>query len=372
MKTARFPIIHCRLKPAQTRDYDIFIGNGLLKHLPQLLNSRFPAYRQAGRYIIIITDEVVKKMYGAQLLANVKRAGLNADLLAVEAGEKSKCNVTKIWLEEQMLQKKCDRDTLILSLGGGVIGDLAGFVAATYMRGIPYIQIPTTLLAMVDSSIGGKVGINNAYGKNLIGAFWHPLATICDLDFLKNLPQKQLTNGLAEMIKIFLTYDAKSFYVAAKNFKKAANKDLIKRAIELKTGVIFRDEHDQNERCVVNFGHTIGHVIEKLSSYKIQHGIAVALGILVESKISQLLGILEVRDYEIISKTICDLGIDEKMLQKFKTADILESTKGDKKNKSGQVLYVLLKKIGAVKKNGKKFAHPVDDIIVKKALGFFL
>ncbi len=358
-----------QLPKAQQITYPILVGSGLINQLPEILKQ----FKSVNRYVII-TDKSVEKLYGKQLLDILTQAKLNADLISFPSGEKYKNEKIKMELGHSMLAKKYGRDTMVLSLGGGVVGDMAGFVAATYMRGVPYIQIPTSFLAMVDSSIGGKVGVDTEYGKNLIGAFWHPKVIIADMNFLKMLPEQQLLNGLMEAIKIFLTYDKSSFEFVMKNLKKILDKDeatlqkIIARAIELKIGVVTRDEHEQNERMVVNWGHTIGHAIEHLSRYTVMHGFAVAYGILVESKIAEILGVLSAKDFKIIEESLKTFNINRNFLRKFKILDIVATTQMDKKNSNGKVKYILLKKIGKVKKTEGKFGHPVSNNVVEKAL----
>lgn len=349
--------------------YNVYIGSGIFLKIPQILKK----LQHVNKYVII-TDKNIEKLYGKSLYQILKNARLNVDLISFLAGEKSKSQAVKTKIEHAMLQKKCGRDTMILALGGGVVGDMAGFVAATYMRGIPYIQIPTSFLAMVDSSIGGKVAIDTKHGKNLIGAFWHPKAIIADINFLKNLSQKQLINGLIEAIKIFLTHDADYFYLVQKNLTKILSKDgkflqkIITRAIKLKIDVVARDEREKNERMVLNCGHTIGHAIEHLSNYTLLHGFAVALGILAESKISRLLGILSEDDFCVIEELFKKLGLHKKLLRKYDIDNMVKTTKIDKKVSDNRVKYILLEKIGKVRTFNYHFGYEVSDNIVKKAL----
>jgi 3-dehydroquinate synthase len=367
------------------------VAPGLLNSLPKFLRQLRSAalqFKPAARYVII-TDSIVKKIAGEKLLQNLKKAHLQADLITFPAGEKNKNEQTHRKLTHALLAKKCGRDTMVLALGGGVVGDVAGYVAATYMRGIPYVQIPTSFLAMVDSSIGGKVGVDTPYGKNLIGAFWHPEAIFIDTAFLKNLPREQLVNGLMEAVKIFLTCDKTFFEFVRKNWQKILQtrgpgaeiaatflQKIITRAVELKIGVVVRDEHEANERMVLNWGHTIGHAIEQLSGYKILHGYGVALGILVESRIALQLGVLSQKDFDTVRDSMREFGISEKDLQKFPAEKIIKLTMMDKKSRSGKVKYVLLEKIGKVKTvpkgpNKGAFGHEVDPKTVRQALQFF-
>lgn len=348
--------------------YPILIGNRLLKN-PKTWLPHATTYDD----IVIITDSHVKKLYGKTLLQSLLDHGYPAQLLSFPAGEKSKHQETKQLLEEKMYQADCHRNTLCIALGGGVVGDLGGFVAATYMRGIPYIQIPTTLLAMVDSSVGGKTAIDTAFGKNMIGAFWQPRAVIADIDCLKSLPKKQRINGFVEAIKMFLTHHAPSFRYAELHLKEIlANEDdvlskVIYRAISIKTKVVQKDEKEDHMRMVLNFGHTMGHAIETYSNYEILHGYAVAYGILVEAKISEILGFLSAENFARIQQIFSKLGIVGQSLKEMDVRDLIQKTKSDKKVKAGKTRYVLLKNIGQIHQKDNDYAHPVADEIVRQA-----
>ncbi len=327
------------------------------------------------RNIVIVTDNTVSRYYGESLVRQLKKKEYTVLLLTFPAGEKSKNSKIKQKLEESILSHAYGRnDTLILALGGGVAGDLAGFIAATYMRGIPYIQIPTTLLAMVDSSVGGKVAVNTPQGKNLIGAFWQPIAVIADTNTLKTLDKKHIVAGLIEAMKMFSTNDANSFNFLIENLPKILDLDdklmseLIYRAIKIKAYVVNKDEKETGMRMVLNFGHTIAHALEKLTNYKMLHGYAVGYGILVEAKISQLMGILSEQDYALIQSSLASLGIYAKALRKYNIDKIIELTYTDKKTKAGLVRYVLLEKIGRVHTSYNNYVHPVSEPIVKEAI----
>lgn len=348
--------------------YPIYIASGLLKK-PKIWLGDTTQYD----HIVIITDNQVKKYYGQTLANRLVADGYQTQLLTFPAGEKSKQQKTKQFLEEQMLKKHCGRNTLCLAFGGGVVGDLSGFIAATYMRGIPYIQIPTTLLAMVDSSVGGKTAIDTPYGKNLLGAFWQPIAVIADLSCLKSLSREQLIHGLVEALKMFLTSDLKSLQYATKNLDEllACNQNILKnvvhRAVTIKARVVEEDEKENNLRMILNFGHTIGHALEQISQYKMLHGIAVGYGILVEAKISEILGILSHKNYLMIQTLLARLGIVGKDLKKVDLNKIIQATKSDKKVRMGKARYVLLKNLGEVYTVKNTFAHPVTDEVVKEA-----
>jgi 3-dehydroquinate synthase len=323
--------------------------------------------------IVIITDNAVKKYYVNKLLKILEKQGHSVLVLSFPSGEKSKNIYTVIKLQEAMLKNYCTRDVLILAVGGGVVGDVAGFVAATYLRGVSYIQIPTTLLAMVDSSIGGKTGINMSHGKNLMGAFHQPEMIIANINYLKTLPTKQIINGLVEVLKAFLIQDSKGFDYLNQNLTKVLEYDesvllhIIKRAAKIKLNIIEIDPLEAGLRSVLNLGHTIGHALEKIKDYKILHGYAVAYGILLEAKVSQLMGILDQSSYQKIKVFLKALGFDGKKLRKFDVNKIIQATRSDKKAKLNNVNYVLLKNIGKVYQHKKNYVHAVPDKIVKQA-----
>jgi len=348
--------------------YPIVIGTDLE---PALLDAiaKVPASR-----IAIITDSGVKKHWGKEIQSMAKKSGKPVELFAFPAGEKNKNQKTVTALQHALLKKRYGRDTLILAFGGGVVGDLAGFVAATYLRGVPYIQIPTTTLAMVDSSIGGKVGIDTPYGKNTIGAFYQPKAVIADLRFVETQKADHVVNGLMEAIKTFITSDKESLELIEKLDPKNPAKDMqtlqeiVTRSIQIKAGIVMRDETEKHERMVVNFGHTIGHAVELLSKFKLPHGYCVGLGILAEAKVSELKGILHGVDRLYIEGLLKKFGVTSKPLHKFPIKKILEATRMDKKSRAGVPQYVLLKEIGSVYVEDGKFAHPVVDDIVESAI----
>lgn len=346
--------------------YPIWIKDNLFANICALIPKNIST-------LIIITDDNVENFYAATIENNLKKDGYETLLLSFVAGEKSKNIHTKSKLEEQMFEHGCDRDSLILALGGGVVGDMAGFIAATYMRGIRYIQAPTTLLAMLDSSVGGKTGIDTPQGKNLIGAFWHPTVVISDIDCLKTLPQKQIINGLIEAFKMFLTNDADSLNDLDNNLQLILNVDaklltkLVQNAVTIKKDIVQNDEKERGQRAVLNFGHTIGHALEKLSDYKLLHGYAVALGILVEAKIAESMGLLQAKDYLFIKNFLSKLNIRSSELKDFDVDEVILCTQSDKKKLAGRVRYVLINGLGSVYTMGNQFAHPVSDEMVKNA-----
>lgn len=325
------------------------------------------------RYVII-TDENIKPLYGESLFNELEAEGNKVHLLAFPAGEEYKTQETKSRLEHQMLELGCDRETIILALGGGVVGDVAGFVAATFMRGIPYVYIPTTLLAMVDSSIGGKTGINTAHGKNLIGAFWEPKKVSINLKFLETASEESFKNGLVEAVKMFLTSDADSFVFVEKNLNALLAKDkdaigeLINRARAVKEKIVAEDLRESGLRTVLNFGHTVGHALELLSEYRISHGHAVALGILLEAKMAELDGFLSEADMLNIRELMAKLGFSAVQLQAFGSEEILEAMKTDKKRKSGEIRYTILTEIAKIHTENGQYVHPINPDTLRKAL----
>lgn len=350
-------------------DYSIIIGDDLQqKLLPYLKNKR----------IIIITDSRVKELYANKLKNFLDKNAFECNIITFKPGEKSKTQVTKTAIEKKMLNLSCDRNTMIIALGGGVVGDMAGFIAATYMRGISYINIPTTLLAMVDSSVGGKTAIDTKQGKNLIGAFWQPSAVLVDLDYLKTLPKNHYKNGLVEAIKIFLIADVKYFNYLEKNINKILSEDktilqkIITRAIKLKAEIVSKDIKDNHTRMKLNFGHTIGHAIEHASHYKLLHGYAVGLGILIECRIAIMHGLLSREDYARIENILMLLDITNKLLKNIKVKSIMKSMQLDKKSVDHQSRFVLLKKVGQVSIENKMITHTVKDQVIKQAILEFM
>jgi 3-dehydroquinate synthase len=360
--------LQINLPQRPSSSYPIYLDNSLLINWQSWLTRHF-----VGKKIIIISDDNVSRLYANQLASNLSQAGYLVCLLDFEAGEASKNLNTKIKLEEQMFEFGCDRHTLCLAVGGGVVGDLTGFIASTYMRGIKYIQIPTTLLAMLDSSVGGKTAINTSYGKNILGSFWQPQAVIIDYGVLFSLPKQQLINGLFEAIKIFLTLDAEMFSFCQNYLANLLALDknylikLIVRAVSLKAMVVEQDEHENNLRMILNFGHSVAHGLEKLSDYNILHGYAVGYGILVEAKVAQLLGLINVDDFIQIEQLLMRLGIKGEDLNNYSADELIQVMRGDKKNRDQQIVLVLLSGIGKVKNQNNIVAFPVDEHIIQQA-----
>lgn len=351
------------------REYDILCDAGLFANIAVYLKNIFN-----GSKVYIISDDIVNKLYASQIKDNLISSGYQVCVLEFLNGEKSKNTFTKEQLETELYLNKCDRHSLIIALGGGVVGDLVGFVAATYMRGIPFVQIPTTMLSMIDSSVGGKTAINTQYAKNIIGAFWQPSLVLMDINALNSLSDELFINGLFEAIKIFLTSDKNSFDYLITNLNKllARNleviKEIIYRAVRLKAMVVEADEEERNLRMILNFGHTLGHAIEKSANYELLHGVAIAYGMLLELRIAYELKQISLSDVELIEKLLAKFDVDYAYLSRFSAKKLIEIALGDKKNKQNAIFMVQLQGIGKVKNIENQVAFATDIDVVRNVL----
>jgi 3-dehydroquinate synthase len=298
----------------------------------------------------IIADTNVGPLFGGALAQHLRSAGYDPKLIAIPAGEESKTLEQSGECCEKMLNAGLDRDSFVIGLGGGVIGDLSGFVAAIFNRGIPHVQIPTTLLAMVDSSIGGKTGVNARAGKNLIGAFHPPLLVLDDLDLLKKLPRREFNQGFGEIIKHAIIADAEMFSQLEEiDPDRVDLGPLIQRNVELKTRIVEKDEHERaDHRALLNFGHTIGHGIERAANYHgITHGEAVSLGIVAACQISTKKVGLSNNESDRIVALLAKLGLPTRLPKNFPREKIFEAIKFDKKFVRGAIRFVVTPKIGS-------------------------
>jgi 3-dehydroquinate synthase len=310
-----------------------------------------PAYF-GGRDIFVITDSTVRTLYGVSLTHDLTKAGYGVWLLDIPAGERSKTPAVVQTLQNILLSAGIRRNSLIIALGGGVVGDVAGFVAATILRGVDYIQVPTTLIAQADSSIGGKVGVNHARGKNLIGAFYPPRAVFTDPEVIKTLPRSEFRNGLAEILKIALALDPRLFSWLERNRLKLRVPNvrqlttLIRRAVNVKAKVVQQDERDVGARQVLNLGHTVAHALEKSTDHKIPHGAAVAIGIAVESEISVRMGVMWTRERVRLMRLMRELRLPVNMPPISNSSAFLRALSLDKKGIGRNVRFVLPRGIG--------------------------
>ena len=324
--------------------YPITIGSGLLTDR-NLLESQIP-----GRDLMIVTNTTVAKLYLAKLTASFPQRHI-ADCILPD-GEQHKTLQTAGWVLDALVSSKMNRDATVLALGGGVVGDIAGFAAACYQRGIGYVQMPTTLLAQVDSSVGGKTGVNHSGGKNLIGAFYQPQAVIADTDVLATLPDRELRSGLAEVIKHGIVWDPLLFAWLERKIPQLLARDAaalsyaISRSCEIKATVVARDEREHNLRAILNFGHTFGHAIEAATSYeKYLHGEAVALGMIIAMDMSCRLGMIDASLKERLRDIIARAGLPTEA-PRIGAAKAYELMQMDKKVLGGAVRLVLLEKLG--------------------------
>jgi 3-dehydroquinate synthase len=332
---------------AGARKYRALIGSGLLDSAGELISTALPN-RNRG---VIISDTAVAPLFAERLQRSLAAATLEASIALFPAGEPSK-NLGEVGrIASEMANDSLDRQSFVVALGGGVVGDLSGFVAAIYHRGIPHIQIPTTLLAMVDSSIGGKTGVNTDAGKNLIGAVHQPSLVIDDVDLLKSLPQREFRQGFAEIIKGAIIADAEMFALLNKRQPGETSdlQDLIKRNIEIKARVVSEDEQDRTgKRAVLNFGHTIGHAIERAGDYrKFFHGEAISLGIVAAARISAKRAGLPQADLVAIKDVLSRYSLPTSLPDGFDREKIMRAVTADKKFEQGQVRFVVSPAIGS-------------------------
>jgi 3-dehydroquinate synthase len=329
------------------RSYDILIGQQALEQVTQL-----PAV-QAATSIAIITNTTVQALYGTRLQALLAGSCKTVMPVVLPDGEAHKSWESLNQVFAALLENKCDRKTLVLALGGGVVGDMAGFAAACYMRGIPFVQIPTTLLAQVDSSVGGKTAINHPLGKNMIGAFYQPRAVIADVALLKSLPSRELRAGLAEVIKHAVIADPhllvwlQANMPALLSYDPAALTHVVKRSCEIKAAVVAADETEQGLRATLNFGHTFGHALEAVLGYGTWlHGEAVGCGMVLAAKLSQQLGLLTQADVQRIHALVQAAGLPTQVPAQASTAALMDAMRVDKKNEAGSVRFIVLPEIG--------------------------
>jgi 3-dehydroquinate synthase len=350
------------------RSYRIQIGAGLLAGLGA-------ECRQLGfaGCCAVLTDTRVNQHFGKRALTSLRAAGFDPVLIVVPAGETSK-SVAKVERCYDLLAKhRLERRSFVVALGGGVVGDLAGFVAATYLRGVPFVQVPTTLLSQVDSSVGGKVGVNLKAGKNLVGAFHQPRLVLCDLHSLATLPPREFAAGLAEVIKYGIIFDAKFFHRLERDLPKLVIRDpktlaaVVARCCKIKADVVGQDETESGLRAILNFGHTIGHGIEAISGYgKYLHGEAISIGQVAAAQLSaRLLGFPE-RDVERIRALFVAAGLPVTIrLAPAQRRRLFAAMRLDKKVSGGEIKFVLAKKIGSV-----VWGQQVPEQLIHEALDF--
>ena len=338
---------------SRSGNYSVLIGRDLLSSVPKLM-----AVLGLNRKVMIVVQKRVARLHLSKLLKPLKASGFNAYHHEIPDGEKAKSQNELFRLFENLLDRRFERKDSLIALGGGVAGDLTGFAAATYLRGIPFINIPTTLLAQVDSSIGGKTGINLKEGKNLAGAFYPPRLVISDVNLMKTLPKSEITSAMGEIVKYGMIRDVKIFEVLEKNTVKVNRGDsrllekLIVASAAIKADVVSNDEFEtKGERMILNFGHTFGHGFEQALNYKkLKHGEAVALGMVCAARLARRLKLFSENEERRLLALLKKLHLPLSLAPyRLKSEKILSAMMRDKKNKGGQIRFVLPVKIGRVK-----------------------
>ncbi|MGH8741275.1 MAG: 3-dehydroquinate synthase [Burkholderiales bacterium] len=345
------------------RSYPIHIGAGLLER-PDLYRPHL-----AGGSAAIVTNDVVSALYLNRVSTTVKKAGARVTEILVPDGEQAKAWPTLERVFDALLAARCGRDTLLIALGGGVIGDLAGFAAAVYQRGMPFLQVPTTLLAQVDSAVGGKTAINHARGKNMIGAFHQPLAVISDVSSLDTLPERELRAGLAEVIKHALALDAAFVAWLEGNIEKLLGRDraalshAVKRCCELKAGIVAVDERESGVRALLNLGHTFGHAIEAATGYgSWLHGEAIAAGMVMAAALSRDLGLIQDPDVARVRRLVERAGLPAAG-PALAPQELVAMMALDKKAAGGKLRFVVLEALGRAALRGE-----IDDDRIRAAI----
>jgi len=331
------------------RDYPVLVGPGTLRRLPTLLSEHAAAHSYA-----LVGDDRVMDLHGAHVAGVMETLGRPVHRLTFPHGEANKNRTEWIRLTDALLERGMGRDGCVVALGGGVTGDLAGFVAASYLRGIPVVQLPTSIVAMVDSSVGGKTGVDVPLGKNLVGAFHPPRFVLADTELARTLPPEVRSQGLAEAVKHGAIVDASYMAgVEAEAHGLLAGSDpattrMVVRSVEIKAEVVSRDEMEGGLRQILNFGHTLGHALEAASGYRLPHGSAVAVGMILEARLGEMLGITEAGTAERIRTAVAAVGLPVEPPAGLSLPHILGLLSRDKKARGGEVRFVLLKRVGEV------------------------
>jgi 3-dehydroquinate synthase len=325
------------------------VGRGLLGELPRVLGELCPAHVYA-----VISDSRVAELYGQRVLADLRGAGRRAELFTFPCGEWNKTRATWAELTDAMVHARVGRDGAVVALGGGVAGDLAGFVAATYLRGIPFVQVPTTLLAMLDAAIGGKTGVDIPAGKNLVGSFHLPRFVLADVETLATLPKAHVAAGMAEAIKHAVIADAAYLEAILADAAAIRARDIpalervVTRSVAIKEEVVSADPRESGRRQVLNFGHTIGHAIEARSGYALTHGEAVAIGMVAESILAESLGVAEPGLAAAVRGALEAFALPVTIPEELLPGDLLDTLQADKKGRAGTLRFALPQRVGAM------------------------
>jgi 3-dehydroquinate synthase len=345
--------MHVNIGGKADSSYDIYIGEEILDRVGLILAKS----GRAVRYVIV-TDTRIDALHGERVQAALEKMDLRVDRITVPPGEEAKGIGTVLAVTERLTALGADRQTVLIALGGGVVGDLTGFAASIYLRGIPVVQIPTTLLAQVDSSIGGKTGVDTAAGKNLLGTFKQPQGVFIDIAFLKTLPDAMFRSGLAEVIKYGIIespemLDDLERALANGNLRETAFLErIIATACRIKKDIVELDERDRGLRRVLNFGHTVGHAVEAASGYALSHGESVAIGMVAAARLSERLHGLPADDAARIAALLRSVGLPDRIPAEMDPEDILARLSLDKKKEGGTIHFVMIRKLGTPFVNG--------------------
>jgi 3-dehydroquinate synthase len=340
-----------------TGSYEVHVSPGIAAEATTRIAAALP-----GRRLAILTDNDI---YHALITAG-PWPPITGEIIPLPPGEAAKSRTQWANITDALLEMGFGRDSAIVAVGGGSVGDLAGFVASTYLRGIPYVQVPTTLLAMVDASVGGKVGVDTPAGKNLVGAFHPPALVLADPRLLATLPDAVYREGLAEAVKHGVVADAGYFEWLGDRVEEIGARDpatieeLVRRSVEIKAGVVSRDEHETGERAILNAGHTIGHALEMLSGFTLRHGDAVAAGLVAEAQLAETLGVAEPGTSETIFALLASLGLPGTEIA-FTREVILPLMRNDKKNRGGKIRMALPRTIGTMARDGDAWTVAIPE-----------
>jgi 3-dehydroquinate synthase len=363
-ETDRTPAVWDRIRvDLGERSYEVVVHAGLLDHIGELL-----APFKLGPETVIVTNPVVKRHYGARVVRSLRAAGLNPTVLALPDGERTKSLRWVARVLNELLRRRYERKAWLVALGGGVIGDLAGFAASMYLRGIPFVQVPTTVVAQVDASIGGKTGVNHPRGKNLIGAFYQPKLVLVDPDALRTLPQRDFRAGLAEVIKYGVIADAAFFEFLERDMEQILKLDptalhrVIRTSCAIKAAVVSEDEREGDRRRILNFGHTVGHALETLGGYRrYTHGEAVAIGMVVAARLAGRLGLADA-SVGMRIRALLERARLPADLPPHSASAVLRAMRQDKKVQDRRIHFVLPDRIGHV------VVRPVEEPEIRQAL----
>jgi 3-dehydroquinate synthase len=324
--------------------YDVLVQDDGIELIGDLLDER------GLQNPVVVTDENVEKLHGMKVVASLRNSGCNPGLLTIPAGEAHKKldSINDLW--HGFVERGLDRTGTVIALGGGVVGDLAGFAASTFMRGVSWVAIPTTLLSMVDASLGGKTGFDLHEGKNLVGSFYPPKLVLADPHLLRTLPDEELISGLAEVVKAGIISDPDLFKFCSRGLVWVKNnlEEIVKRSMAVKIQIIEEDPYERGIRAKLNLGHTVGHAVELVSRFQIRHGEAVAIGMVAEAKLAERLSIATQGLTGVIADLLSALGLPVDIPEGIQRADLIRAMRVDKKKKNGIVRFALPAEIGRV------------------------